>query len=400
MLNNRPEDHAARFEPVAPAARVDALDVARGAAILGVLVAYTVWNLGGPPEETFGSFDRILSFLLDAFLNTKAYSLLAFLFGLGFSMQLIRASERGVNIVPPYCRRLLGLMLIGLAHSLLLRNGDILVPYAAVGFVLLLFRNASNIALLAGAIFGAALPFIARSLWDASGVPFPSRPETEGMGHLAANLAWVKYWYSTAITFWPEILPMFLFGLFVGRKRILEKAEAHKKALRFVLVAGLAIGSIIYIARLVVIETIGWPKSPTDPVSMVLRFSWNVHAWGFAAFYGASIALLMQKGRVQALSTPLAALGRMALTNYLLQAMIIVPICVVFDLYDRVTPTGGLLLALLVAAIQIPFSVIWLKYFRFGPAEWLLRSITYKKLHPIKIAGQRHELETGAIISR
>ena len=89
-------------------------------------------------------------------------------------MQLIRASERGVNIVPPYCRRLLGLMLIGLAHSLLLRNGDILVPYAAVGFVLLLFRNASNIALLAGAIFGAALPFIARSLWDASGVPFPS----------------------------------------------------------------------------------------------------------------------------------------------------------------------------------------------------------------------------------
>ena len=193
---------------------------------------------------------------------------------------------------------------------------------------------------------------------------------------------------------------MFLFGLFVGRKRILEKAEAHKKALRFVLVAGLAIGSIIYIARLVVIETIGWPKSPTDPVSMVLRFSWNVHAWGFAAFYGASIALLMQKGRVQALSTPLAALGRMALTNYLLQAMIIVPICVVFDLYDRVTPTGGLLLALLVAAIQIPFSVIWLKYFRFGPAEWLLRSITYKKLHPIKIAGQRHELETGAIISR
>ena len=139
------------LQPVQAGERIPALDVLRGFALFGVLVAYALWSLGSPPEDTYGQTDRILNWVLTALVDTKAYTLFAFLFGLGFSIQLIRARARGISIVPIYCRRLLALLLIGLAHALLLRNGDILVPYAVMGFFLLLFRNASNRTLAIGA---------------------------------------------------------------------------------------------------------------------------------------------------------------------------------------------------------------------------------------------------------
>jgi uncharacterized protein len=86
----------------------------------------------------------------------------------------------------------------------------------------------------------------------------------------------------------------------------------------------------------------------------------------------------------------------MSLTNYLLQSIIVVPICIVFDLYDKVTPSLGLLLAVLVALIQIPLSVVWLKHFRFGPAEWLWRSITYWKPQPMRL-GERSTVELSVV---
>ncbi|MGH9841827.1 MAG: heparan-alpha-glucosaminide N-acetyltransferase domain-containing protein, partial [Blastocatellia bacterium] len=115
------------LQPVPPSERIHALDVVRGFALFGVLLAYTLWNLGSPPESTYSQADRILNGVLSALVDTKFYTLFAFLFGLGFSIQLTRAEVRGASIVPVYCRRLLALLLIGLAHALLFRNGDILV---------------------------------------------------------------------------------------------------------------------------------------------------------------------------------------------------------------------------------------------------------------------------------
>src|SRR5262245_8644200 len=195
------QNDATPLQPVKPGERIPALDVLRGFALFGVLLAYALWSLGNPPEETYGQTDRILDFALTVLVDTKAYTLFATLFGLGFSIQLTRAQARGISIVPVYCRRLLALILIGLAHALLLRNGDILVPYAVMGFFLLLFRNASNRTLAIGALIGLLSPYLARSAWEFTGVPFPQRPETEGVSYFASNFAWVQYWYSTAITF-------------------------------------------------------------------------------------------------------------------------------------------------------------------------------------------------------
>jgi uncharacterized protein len=387
MLNDnlRSENSKARFQPVASGERIDSIDVLRGFAIFGVLIAYAVWSLGTPPFDTYTTTDQITNFVLAILVDSKFYTLLSFLFGLGFSIQLARARERGTNIVPVFVRRLLAMMLFGFAHALLLRNGDILVPYATIGFLLLIFRNASNKTLLAVGVGGAFVPVIARWIWEMSGIPLPMRPNTDGMSHLWANLAWMKYWYSSAITIWPDFIPMFMFGLYVGRKRIFENISAHKKALRWFVVAGFVVGAGVFIGRLVLLGMTEPSESRADPVNQILMFSWHVHAWGFAAFYAASILLLLQRRRIQDHAVILAAVGRMSLTNYLLQSIIIVPICIAFSLYDRVTPGLGLLLAVVVALVQIPASVLWLRHFRFGPAEWLWRSITYRQLQPMRL---------------
>ena len=146
------------LEPTSPDERIPALDIIRGFALLGVLLAYTLWNLGTPPKATYGRMDRLLDTALAALIDTKSYTTFAFLFGVGFAIQLTRARARGASIVPMYCRRLVALLAIGLVHALLLRNGDILVPYAVMGFVLLLFRNASIRTLAIGAAVGVLFP--------------------------------------------------------------------------------------------------------------------------------------------------------------------------------------------------------------------------------------------------
>jgi uncharacterized protein len=374
---------ASLLQPVQPNERIAALDVIRGFALFGVLLAYTLWNLGNPPENTYSQTDRVLNRVLTALVDTKAYTLLATLFGLGFSIQLCRAEARGMNNVPVYCRRLLALFLIGLTHALLLRNGDILVPYATMGFVLLPFRNASNRTLLIAALIGLLFPYLAQSVWLLSGIPYPQRPETEGMSYLAGNFAWVRYWYTTGITFWPASLPMFLFGLYLGRQRFLENTGAHRKGLWGVLITGLFTAGIA-LAGTEFLNRTG-AKLQSNFVWIVSGLIWSVQAWALAAFYAATLLLLMQKPDWQKLLAPIGTVGRMALTNYLLQATLIVPLCITFHLFDKVTPTIGLLLALGVWMLQVPASVWWLKRFQFGPAEWLWRRLTYGRAQPMRI---------------
>ena len=365
-----------RLQPITASERNVALDILRGFALFGVLVAYALLSLGSPLEQTYSEVDRILDRVLTALVDTKAYTLFAVLFGLGFSIQLTRATARGVSVVPAYLRRLLALLLIGLVHALLLRNGDILVPYAVMGSFLFLFRNVSNTTLVIGGLIGLLSPYLARAVWDLTGVPFPERPDTESMSYIASNYAWVRYWYTTAITLWPASLPMFLFGLYIGRRRFLDNIILYRRGLRVALIVGLAIGVLAFAAVALVSRT--WTNAPQLFLQRVtLGLLRSVHAWGLAAFYASSLLLLLQSPAWQRRLAPLGAVGRMALTNYLLQSVLIIPVCIAFGLFDRVTPSIGVLLALGVWTLQLPASVWWLKHYQFGPAEWVWRSLTY-----------------------
>jgi len=386
------------MQPVSQNERILALDVMRGFALIGVLLAYALWNLGNPPEESYSQINVVLNTVLTALVDTKAYTLFAFLFGLGFSIQLQRAETRGLSIVPVYCRRLFGLLLIGLAHALLLRNGDILVPYAVMGLFLLVFRRASNNTLLLAGIIGVLYPYFARSAWDLTGIPFPQRPEIEGASYLAENFAWVRYWYSTAITSWPASLPMFFFGLYMGRRHFFENIGVHAKKLGRVLVAGLGISALAYALRMLLLMR--WINSSAEfGPRLSLGLLWSIHAWGLAAFYASALLLLLESRRSKQWLAPLTAVERMALTNYLSQALIIVPLCIELNLFGRVTPSLGLLLALAVWSIQVPASVWWLKHFRFGPAEWLWRSLTYGRLQSMQAAREPNAVSYVDLVS-
>lgn len=392
--NNSPVRNAAPpLQPVKPAERIIEIDVLRGFALFGVLVAFALWNQGSPPAETYGRADYILDRVLGALVDTKAYTLFATLFGLGFSIQMMRARERGVSFVPIYCRRLLALLLIGLFHVLLLRNGDILVPYAVMGFFLLFFRRASNKALVVCAVMGLLYSYLARSAWEWTGIALPQRPETEGASYFASNFAWVRYWYSTSIIFWPDSLPMFLTGLYLGRLRFFENIGARRRSLRVALVLGLGLGVLAYAGRELLL--VRWANvQPSFEQRLTLGLLWRAHAWGLAALYASSLLLLWQRRAWRNLLRPLAAVGRMALTNYLLQAVFIIPVCIAFNLFDKVTPSLGLLLALTLWLIQLPMSVWWLNRFRFGPAEWVWRSLTYGCAQPMRVR-QKSRLQSA-----
>jgi uncharacterized protein len=106
----------------------------------------------------------------------------------------------------------------------------------------------------------------------------------------------------------------------------------------------------------------------------------------FSLCYISIITLLFIKGKATLLSKTLVPMGRMALTNYLMQSTICAFIFHSYGLgfYGKVEVWQGILLTFLIYALQVIFSRIWLSYFYFGPLEWLWRSLTYRKFQEMK----------------
>jgi len=374
-----PYSHTER--PVTGAERILALDVLRGFAMIGVLIAYAMWSLGTAPDESWSPLDKVLDPALAFLVDGKFYTILATLFGVGFSIQLGRASDDAAA-VDTYCRRLAMLAGIGLLHALLLRNGDILLPYALTGFLLIPFRHASDRVMIASAFAILLFTAAVRALWPQLGLPSLQRPELENASYLTENAAWVRYWYSTALFTWPTNLAMFLLGFCAGRAQLISKLAQRPRALATIAVLGLTAGVAFYFARTELLKAL--PPSRTADSGAWLLYTF--HCWGMSSAYASLLLLALRtKAGITALS-PLSAMGKLALTNYLLQAGIIVPVCLFFGLFDHFTPSGSLLIAAAVLAIELPFSVYWAGRFQFGPAEWIWRLLTYQRMPPMRLA--------------
>jgi len=114
---------------------------------------------------------------------------------------------------------------------------------------------------------------------------------------------------------------------------------------------------------------------------------WTIGAPALCFFYAATIVFLAQKEEWKRRLAPLAAVGRLALSNYLFQSLVQVLIFNSYGLglYGKVGPLGGVALTLLIFPVQVLLSIWWVRRFRFGPAEWLWRSLTYGKLQPMRL---------------
>jgi uncharacterized protein len=366
--------------PLAPSERLALVDVLRGVAILGVLASYTIWSLGSPPPARWTRLDRAVDWLADLLIDGKFITLFAFLFGVGTAQQWRRIAAAGRDPVPLYLRRITFLFCAGLLHGVLLRDGDILAPYALIGFALLAFRTAPNRVLAISAMLLLIAPYVLEIGIAAAGVTMPSRP-----GPTAGNLMWMRYWYLTNPLFsWPRVLALMVLGVLADRTRVMSRLAVDGRFARSVLVVALPAALVARV--LTEWLTWYWHGSRTVAHDVGVYAGHHVTAWLLAAVYTAAFALLCQRPGWSERLRWLRAEGRMAFTNYLLQAGLVVPVCIAFGLFDNVRPTLGLALAVGAAAIQIPFSVWWLERHPFGPMEWLWRRVTYGRVAPAAAA--------------
>jgi uncharacterized protein len=367
--------------PLAAAERFAMVDALRGVAILGVLVAYTFWNLGSPPSNTWSRGERILDAVTDALVDGKFVTIFAFLFGIGTAQQWWRIEAAGQSPAGIHVRRMLFLLVAGLLHAMLLRNGDILAPYAILGLLLFVARRWPTRRIVVAIVMLALMPYGFQLALRAASWKLPDRPlsgPTQGwFGYWSDNFQWVRYWYSTnPLLSWPRILAVMLAGVLAERARLMARLATDARLARRILFIALPIALV---ARAVSIVLPGrWnPQHPTLVRDIALNQLYFIGAWSLAAVYIALFALLCQRPVWPRRLQWLRAVGRMAFTNYLVQAVIVAPLCIALDLFDAVTPERGLMLAIGVTAIEIPFSVWWLNRFQYGPVEWAWRRVTY-----------------------
>ena len=365
------------WTPVSASERLTDLDILRGVALLGVLLVNLLVGF------RVSLFQHILTFhthpgwanhavdnLMAWVFEFKAFTLFSFLFGVGVGIQAERASARGGNVSGFFARRFAVLLVIGLCHMLLIWNGDILTLYAVCGFLLLPLVNRPTWLVAALGVAAIALMFV-----PGLDVPFPSEANLR-IQAVEATRVYAQGSFTEIMVFrwreaWQFIAPLLLgsmartFGLMLlgiaaWRAGILKKPAEHRKLLLVVLVAG-AIGSV---------ATRG-----DSPILLAFTF-------------GAGLLLWLNFKPAGLVRKLFAAGGQMALTNYLSQSIIFSLIFYGFGfgLFGRLGSAITACLGLVVYAGQLAASYFWLQHYRFGPAEWLWRSLTYGRWQPMKQA--------------
>jgi uncharacterized protein len=190
----------------------------------------------------------------------------------------------------------------------------------------------------------------------------------------------------------------FLLGLLAGRRRIFHDAPQHlglfRRLLGWGLVAGVVGSGAGLVLQQLMLRKILTPETLPTWVPFAMAPLRHLGELGFASVYVSGITLLFQRAAWQRLLGVLAPVGRMALTNYLSQTVMSVLFFYGYGLgqITKVGPAACFGLCLAVFAVQVAWSHLWLSRFRFGPAEWVWRSLTYGKAQPMRrddVAGRR-----------
>jgi uncharacterized protein len=320
---------------------------------------------------------------------------------MSFALQMQREAARSARFPALFLRRQLGLLVIGVVHAIMLSAEDILVFYALMGFALLLFRRAAAATILTWALVLYLVSFIpaevavvralgqqpsapvADSTVDASRAITTYRSGTLGAitaqrvrDYLARNPATVPAEY-------PRKFAFFLLGLLIVRLGVLGDIHSHRPLFARAAVAGLSLGLLGRVALFLCYLSTAppWTRALRLPLAAVANPALSLG-------YGAIVILAFQDPRFHRFLRPLGAVGRTALTNYVLQSVICTSIFYAygFALYGTLGPLYLLALSVVIFALQIGLSAWWMGRFRLGPLEWLWRSFTYRAPQPMRVA--------------
>jgi uncharacterized protein len=408
--------------------RIERIDALRGWALLGIAVIHFMEQfLGAMPPPGMMSYaqhgiaDRIIEGLGFILIRGKGFALFSFLFGLSFALQMQHAEARNPegDFRPRFAWRLVILGIIGGLHGLLY-GGDILLIYAVLGLPMLFFYKvpdrwliALGLLLILGAprlVYHVASPAPtaaklaqaasksqneARQHWDrltrGSFVEVARSNASSALKNkIDFQLGFIARGYQT--------FGLFLLGLWAGRNRLFENVEENlsrfRRAFRWTVGPALAIGAVVLAGMIYAALRPGTNGGDGPPgnlwtwpmvLGITLYDAWN---FLFTVFYVAFFVLVSRWARAGRWLLLLAPVGRMALTNYLLQTIFGSLLFMGFGLGllgtvgNAVTLPIGLAFFCLCAWV----STQWLKVFRFGPLEWLWRSLTLLKVQPFKRA--------------
>ena len=400
-------------------ARIDAMDVLRGFALLGILLM-NIEGMVGPLLGAMTGLDPALTgadwwadALIYVFVQGKFYPLFSMLFGMGFAVMMMRAETAGRPFLPTYLRRILALLAIGLAHALLVWNGDVLVSYALLAFPLMFLFRRTPVSRLPK--WGAAF-IVAPSLFFllVGGLvtlvmmtPEGAAEMEKGMAEQGASMAaqleaqrqafgagtWAE---SVAqrredllqmlgfLAFWGwQILGLFLVGAWFARSGAIARPAEFADIYRMLRWVALPVGLAMVLASCAISPTMDFVRSDLAVAAAMGLFTLGgtLMALGYLAW----IQRALQSSLAPRLMW-LAPAGRMALTNYLLQSLVCTWIFSGWGLgyFEQLPRAWQVPFVFGFFVVQVVLSQAWLARFRMGPMEWLWRTLTYLRLPPMR----------------
>ena len=397
-----------RVGPLPADQRILALDLLRGVAVLGILgtnIQHFAMFGGTVRNPTlYGNLEGA-NFWVYALTYTFGYQkflpIFAMLFGAGLLLGAGRHEAAGLDPVAFHYRRMTVLLFIGLIHAYLIWYGDILVAYALCGMVVFQFRRVSSRGLIAlGIALLAASPVIRVLFFIVPGLLGGGGPDAGIEQFIADDLEafhgpWVEQLRMRAtyvlegqttgfavVLFWRGCGLMAI-GMGLYKLGVLTGQRSNRF---YATLAGLALGIAVplTVLGLTACALTGWDNDWLSFLSDQIIYWFGIVmslAW-------ISIVMLACRGGCRSwLGRSLAAVGRMALTNYLLQSLL----CTFLfyghglGLYGSVDRTGQIAVVAGIWSLQLIVSPLWLRHFRYGPAEWLWRSLAYGRPQSIMI---------------
>jgi uncharacterized protein len=407
----QPTLHDDQAGPTPTAQRIATLDVVRGFALLGIglmnveFFSRPLQGLALGFDDSLAGADRNVAWAVMTFVQGKFWTLFALLFGAGFALTVVRSDAHSDAFMTRYVRRLAALLLIGLAHALLLWAGDILVTYALTGVILLAFAQMRSKTLFALGIASYLVPFV--FVWMIAGVlqiaaldPEAGAAITAEIGNEAAKLradyesaaavyrngsyldvtmqrvrdSLMQYGWLTMLM--PAILGAFLLGMGLMRSGALRDPAAHRSLFRRLLLIGGSLGALLAVlaSRLL----IGGDMTLPTPAVALGSTLMGIGSLLLSLAYLSAIVLLLH-GPWPGIRHWLAPVGRMALSNYLLQSLVFSSLFYGYGAgaWGAVSRSEQIPLVLALFLLQMVLSHWWLQRFHFGPVEWLWRAATY-----------------------
>ncbi|MEB9685261.1 DUF418 domain-containing protein [Bacillus anthracis] len=377
-------------------ARIQSLDIIRGIAILCILFANLPTMTGLDPfnQAGYSGTDKAIRFLVDLFIQAKFYTIFAFLFGVGFYIFMKNTEAKGYPMYKLFICRLCILLAFGLLHFTFLWYGDILHAYAIAGFILLFFyKQSTKLIFIAGCSFltvSYVLHIIVFLQASSSILEVPTYYQymfTGNTTNQTVNL-FTHYLYQVKARLFflmieepqqlligiPEYIGLFLIGLWAGKKDIFKGIPGLIKKIRFLQWSSLCISCLLSCPIIYYF------------IKMDVYYSKDVQLWilfggkTLAIFYICTLLRVCENKKYVECLQPFMNVGKYALTNYISQSILtLVILSLYFKDVSQVYYWKLCIFGLLIIFVQIIFSKMWSKYFRYGPIEWVWRKGVYKK---------------------